>query len=79
MKWILVKKSDGNRGNAGMKKIYQVILDNDKVLTQWGKAEEATPQAKQEKTFAYPFIAKAYAYDLVNAKQSKGYELILVA
>lgn len=79
MKWILVKKSDGKRGNAGMKKIYQVILDNDKVLTQWGKAEEATPQAKQEKTFAYPFIAKAYAYDLVNAKKSKGYELILVA
>ena len=79
MKWILVKKSDGNRGNAGLKKIYQIILEDNKVLTQWGKAEEVAPQAKQEKTFAYPFIAKAYAMDKVEAKKAKGYEVVLVA
>jgi len=79
MKWILVKKSDGNRGNAGLKKIYQVILEDDKVITQWGKAEEIAPQAKQEKTFAYSFLAKSYAREKVEAKMSKGYELVLVA
>ena len=79
MKWILVKKSEGNRGNAGLKKIYQIILDDNKVITQWGKAEEITPQAKQEKSFTWSYQAKAYAYDKVEAKVSKGYELILVA
>jgi predicted DNA-binding WGR domain protein len=79
MKWILVKKSDGNRGNAGMKKIYEIVLDNNKVLTQWGKAEEVAPQATQEKVFFYPFLAKAYAFEKVEEKKAKGYELILVA
>lgn len=79
MKWILVKKSDGDRGQNGKKKIYQVIVEGNQVLTQWGKAEEATPQAKQQKSFAFPYLASAYAFDKVEAKKAKGYELILVA
>lgn len=79
MKWILVKKSDGERGNAGLKKIYQVIVEDNKVITMWGKAEEVSPQAKQVKTFAYPFLAKSYANDKVSSKLTRGYEVVLVA
>jgi predicted DNA-binding WGR domain protein len=79
MKWILVKKSDGERGNAGLKKIYQVIVEDNKVITLWGKAEDVSAQAKQVKSFAYPFLAKAYANDKVQSKITRGYEVVLVA
>lgn len=79
MKWILVKKSDGDRGNAGLKKIYQVIVEDNKVITLWGKAEEVSAQAKQVKTFAYPYLASAYASDKVQSKITRGYEVVLVA
>lgn len=79
MKWILVKKSDGERGNAGLKKIYQVIVEDNKVITLWGKAEEVAPQAKQVKTFAWSYQAKAYAYNKVESKLTRGYEVVLVA
>ena len=79
MKWILVKKSDGERGNAGLKKIYQVIVEDNKVITLWGKAEDVSAQAKQVKSFAYPFLAKAYANDKVQSKITRGYKVVLVA
>ena len=78
-KWILVKKSDGERGNAGFKKIYQVIVEDNKVITSWGKAEETSPQGKQVKAFAFPYQANAFAYEKVEAKRTRGYEVILVA
>ncbi len=78
-KWILVKKSDGERGNAGFKKIYQVIVVDNQVITTWGKAEEVAPQGKQVKSFAFPYQANAFAYDKVEAKRTRGYELVLVA
>ncbi len=77
-KWVLVKKSDGERGNNGLKKMYQVIVEDRKVITLWGKAEDNN-QAKQVKQFRYSYEAKAYAYNKVDSKVSRGYEVVLVA
>ena len=32
MKWILVKESDGQRGDAGKKKVYEIVLNGSTVI-----------------------------------------------
>ena len=61
------------------RRFIRLSLKITKLLHFGGKAEEVAPQAKQIKSFAYPFLAKAYANDKVQSKLTRGYEVVLVA
>lgn len=77
-KTVLVHKSQGQRGQNGKKKIYEIVLDGNKVVLSWGKAEENARQT-QTKWFANEVQAKWFAFDKKIQKMDKGYELVLTA
>ena len=74
-KFILVKKSDGDRGLNGKKKIYEIVQEGTRVVMMWGKAEELNKQ-QNVKTFATERQAYWFALDKQWEKQNKGYELV---
>lgn len=43
-KWALLKVSDGNRGINGKKKIYEILVEGNKVTFSWGMAEKTSRQ-----------------------------------
>ena len=43
-KWALLKTSDGNRGINGKKKIYEIVVEGNKVTFSWGMAEKSSRQ-----------------------------------
>lgn len=73
-KWCLLKNSDGDRGLAGKKKIYEVTVDGTKVTYSWGMAEKSTRQ-----TFVDYGYNNTAAFQLammkVNYKIENGYEI----
>jgi len=74
-KWVLVKQSDGSRGQSGKKKIYEITLEGNKVTMIWGMAEK--PQ-RQSKTMFFGSTQEArwFALDKKNAKVwDRGYSL----
>lgn len=73
-KFCLLKNSDGNRGLAGKKKIYEILVDGTKVTFSWGMAEKTTRQTKVE-TFSHPAYAMQAATTKVWEKVSGGYEI----
>jgi predicted DNA-binding WGR domain protein len=75
-KLILVKNSDGQRGANGKKKIYEIVVVDNRVITSWGKAEELQKQQTQTKVFASSQQALWFAFDKQMAKEAKGYELV---
>ena len=75
-KLILVKNSDGQRGANGKKKIYEIVVVDNRVITSWGKAEELDKQQTQTKVFGSAQQALWFAYDKQWSKQAKGYELV---
>ena len=77
-KMILASRSQGERGQAGKKKIYEIVVNGNCVIVRWGKAEEDTRQS-QTKFFQSEWAAKAFANEKKWAKIEKGYELVLVA
>lgn len=79
MKWILVKESDGQRGDAGKKKVYEIVLDGKTVTVMWGKFEEAYGKQTQVKEFPNAFLAAEWAEEQRHAKRKKGYDLLMVA
>jgi predicted DNA-binding WGR domain protein len=74
-KFILVKKSDGDRGQNGKKKIYEIVQEGTRVVMMWGKAEELSKQ-QNVKYFQTETQAFWFAREKNWEKQSKGYELI---
>ena len=79
MKWILVKESDGHRGDAGKKKVYEIVLNGNTVTVMWGKCEDAHKQQTQVKEFANAYLATEWAEEQRHAKRKKGYNLLMVA
>lgn len=77
-KTVLVHKSQGQRGQNGKKKIYEIVLDGNKVILSWGKAEENARQT-QTKWFATEWSAQDFAFTKKCEKMDKGYEVILTA
>lgn len=73
-RWCLLKSSDGARGDAGKKKVYEVTVTGHVLRCEWGMAEKATRQYSVE-TFSSHQAALAAAYNKVYAKRGKGYEL----
>ena len=73
-KWCLLKTSDGSRGTAGKKKVYEVTVDGTIVRTSWGMAEKASRQTEVKNTYSEEY-ARQLAFMKVQEKLDKGYEL----
>jgi predicted DNA-binding WGR domain protein len=69
---VLTSTSQGERGQAGHKKVYEIIVDGNKVELRWGKAEE-TKRQTQTKWFSYGNDAYNFALEKKWAKVDKGY------
>lgn len=76
-KWCLIKESDGARGAAGKKKIYEVIVSGNLVRFSWGMAEKSTRQTKTEYA-SNNNVALQIASGQVSAKLGRGYTLAYV-
>lgn len=73
-KWCLLKTSDGSRGSAGKKKVYEVIVTGNVLRCEWGMAEKTTRQSSTQ-VFWNHQAALAAANEKVWSKRAKGYEL----
>lgn len=75
-KWCLLKTSDGARGAAGKKKVYEVRIDESgsypAVHCEWGMAEKATRQ-RSVTWFGSLQAAQRFAAEKVMSKVDKGY------
>jgi hypothetical protein len=76
-KWCLLKESDGARGDAGKKKVYEVVVKDNMLFTSWGMAEKSV-RASSTKFFASENAAVAEALDKIHSKLDKGYKLAFV-
>lgn len=76
-KWCLLKESDGARGEAGKKKVYEVTVNGNMLSLSWGMAEKSV-RASSTKFFASDNAAVAEALEKVHAKLDKGYKLAFV-
>lgn len=79
-KWALLKDSDSGpmgRGQAGKKKVYEVTLDGFTLTCSWGMAEKTRRQTSVM-VYGSQQAAVAAAYDKVNAKIGRGYEIAYV-
>lgn len=78
MKIVMVSKSQGERGNDGKKKVYEIVITNNTVTVTWGMAEKSQRQS-QTKTFGSIFQAELFATDKKYEKLNKGYEIAYTA
>lgn len=76
-KWCLIKESDGARGAAGKKKIYEVTVTGNTVRFSWGMAEKLTRQTSVDYGWSHN-AALQLAQMKVNAKLAGGYSLAYV-
>lgn len=76
-KWCLLKESDGARGDAGKKKIYEVRIEGSTLRCEWGMAEKTSRQSSVQ-TFYSENAAMQQALEKVYAKLDKGYKLAFV-
>jgi predicted DNA-binding WGR domain protein len=76
-KWALLKGSDigpMGRGQAGKKKVYEIVLDGFTLTCSWGMAEK-TQRQTSVKTFSSTQAATVAAYDKLYSKLERGYEV----
>jgi predicted DNA-binding WGR domain protein len=70
--FVLTATSQGERGQAGHKKVYEIIVEGNWVTLRWGKAEEMTRQT-QRKWFTNSNLALNFAREKKWAKVDKCY------
>jgi predicted DNA-binding WGR domain protein len=73
-KFCLLKNSDGERGFAGKKKIYEIIIDGNKLTFSWGMAEKSNRQTKVQYFYTNWAANQAAQVQMFN-KINGGYEL----
>lgn len=76
-KWALLKGSDigpMGRGQNGKKKIYEVTVTGTTLVCSWGMAEKIQRQTST-RSFRNTQSAVAAAYEKVNSKIDRGYEV----
>ena len=73
-KWCLLKQSDGARGDAGKKKVYEVRVAENVVYCEWGMAEKASRQSSRH-YFGSAQSALVFAHENVHSKYDRGYTL----
>ena len=71
-KIVLIGSSDGERGQDGKKKVYEIIVEDNFVTLMWGKAEEARRQSKRT-WFSNHSYAQMFADDKMWEKIGRGY------
>ncbi len=76
--FALLKTSDGNRGEAGKQKIYEIRVQGRKVVYSWGMAEKT---ARQSKTvfFVNDNVAQFEALNQLRSKVVGGYRVAVRA
>lgn len=77
-KIVMISKSQGERGNEGKKKVYEIVVEANKVTMSWGMAEKPNRQTKTE-WFATAIEANWFATDKKFEKVNKGYEVAYTA
>jgi predicted DNA-binding WGR domain protein len=77
-KIVLVSKSQGERGQDGKKKVYEITVNGNVVTVSWGKAEVSARQT-QVKRFINEYHAERFASEKKWAKLEKGYEVAFTA
>ncbi len=73
-KWCLLKQSDGARGDAGKKKVYEVRVAENVVHCEWGMAEKVARQSSRH-YFGSTQAALRFAHEKVYSKVDRGYTL----
>jgi hypothetical protein len=73
-KWCLLKTSDGERGQAGKKKVYEVTVTGTTVTMSWGMAEKPNRQTKVVQAWSAG-AAHQEALTKVYEKLGSGYVL----
>lgn len=73
-KWCLLKASDGARGANGKKKVYEVRVSGSVLTCEWGMAEK-TMRQRSVRVFSSHQGAIAAAYEKMNSKVDRGYNL----
>lgn len=74
-KWCLLKTSDGARGAAGKKKVYEITISDNVLRCEWGMAEKTTRQSSTQVFYSHQ-AALAAAHEKMWNKRTKGYELV---
>jgi len=71
-RWCLLKDSDGGRGAIGKKKMYEIVVEGNRMTTLWGMAEKPNRQTKVM-TYAHEQDALYAAKSRIFEKCDKGY------
>ena len=74
-KWCLLKRSDGVRGEAGKRKVYEVTVSDCTLICEWGMAERPSRQ-RSVQHFSTNQAARAAGYAKVWSKRDRGYEVV---
>lgn len=78
-KIVLVSNSQGDRGEVGKKKVYEISIEGDHwVVLSWGMAEKSQRQT-QRKWFPNPYTLNTFVNDKKWEKLSKGYTIAYTA
>ena len=77
-KFVLISQSEGNRGQDGKKKVYEITVDGSTVTLSWGMAEKGQRQT-QVKNFPNIFRANDFVAEKKWAKIAKGYTVAFTA
>lgn len=76
MRVNLISRSQGQRGQFGYRKVYQIVQRDNRVIIYYGRAELPSYQRNRiEKEFASVAKAKAWAIEQMFKKLDKGYEM----
>jgi len=73
-KYVLLKVSDGTRGEMGKQKVYEIAVSGERVTFTWGMAEKASRQSKVQR-FGSEQSALYHAQNQLRAKIAGGYRL----
>jgi len=73
-KWCLLKESDGERGESGKFKVYEITVTGCTLHCSWGMAEKANRQTST-RVFMTAQAASAAAFEKRYQKLAKGYTL----
>jgi predicted DNA-binding WGR domain protein len=73
-KWCLLKRSDGDRGRSGKRKVYEITVSGNLVTCEWGMAEKPARQ-RSTHLFATEQGARAFAIEKMWSKRDRGYEV----
>jgi len=77
-KFCLLKISDGNRGANGKKKVYEIVVRGNEVVTSWGMAEKSARQSATQVTASNQhalYVAKQKLWEKIERGYKLAYEV----